>query len=185
MAYIRPHKEGWRAEVFKRGQRLSKKFPDRSAAEQWATETERKIDGRQPGQTPSFDRPGPALVTSVPVTVLRARRSIPYYEAEIVSGAVPTSIASGVYFLIRRGEVVYVGQSLDVLHRIARHRREGRIFDAYSVIECVPEQLDELERTYIKAFVPEDNWSLGNPARQALPTLPDTPEPASSAILGS
>lgn len=185
MAYIRPHREGWRAEVFKRGQRVSKKFPTKEAAERWAAETERKIGGRVVGQTPVFDGDGPPLVTSVPTAVLRARRSIPYLEDEIVAAAVPTSTASGIYFLIRAGEVVYVGQSLDVLHRIARHRREGRPFDAYAVLECTVDKLDELERLYIRAFVPEDNWSMGNPLKQ-LPTLPqETPSPFSGATQGS
>lgn len=164
MAYIHEHKQGWRAQIYRHGQRVSKKFLTREEATIWADSTERRMDERKAGLPAPADTSSLALV-SAPVSVLRARRSIPYFEGDILRAAIPTRLASGVYFLIRDGEIVYVGQSVDVLHRIARHRREGRQFDAYSFIECEPSDLDDLERTYIRAFVPEGNLSFGNADR--------------------
>lgn len=107
-------------------------------------------------------RDGADLVTMVPRIVLDASRQIPHKQLDILEAAIPTSCASGVYFLLREREVVYVGQSVDVLHRIARHRREGKAFDSFAYIECPVDDLDRLEALYIKAFVPRENLALGS-----------------------
>lgn len=165
MGYIREHRKGqWRAEVFKHGQRLSKVLPTRESAEDWVTLTEAKAGAlsRRFAAQPATIVDGPDLVTAVPRLVLEAARSVPHSPLEVMAAAIPTRRASGIYFLLLGGEVVYVGQSVDVLHRVARHRREGRQFDAFSIIECEPQEMDELERKYILCLVPEGNLTFGN-----------------------
>jgi hypothetical protein len=56
---------------------------------------------------------------------------------------------------------------VDILHRIARHRREGREFDGYAHIVCPPEKMDELEAQYIAAFAPIGNVTFGNKSSRA------------------
>lgn len=169
MAYIRPYRGKWRAEVQKHGQRVSKLVDSQDEATTWAAHAEASLDASASRYKPreALVRADPNLVTMVPRAVLDACRQIPHPQVDVLAAAIPTALASGVYFLIRAGEVVYVGQSVDVLHRIARHRREGRAFDAFSYIECPAGDMDRLEALYIKAFVPEGNLSLGNHRERA------------------
>ncbi|WP_186260300.1 phage integrase Arm DNA-binding domain-containing protein [Burkholderia gladioli] len=61
----------------------------------------------------------------------------------------------GVYFLLSQGAIVYVGQSKNVLGRIATHRAEGeKRFDRVFVVECKASELDHLEALYIDKFCP-------------------------------
>ena len=79
----------------------------------------------------------------------------------------------GVYFLFCGEELIYVGQSVDVLSRLTNHRNKG--FDRYSVILCEPEELTDLEAAYILLFKPRLNGGghgdrhhrLGGPNRPA------------------
>lgn len=62
---------------------------------------------------------------------------------------------SGIYFLHFRGEVVYVGQAVDMRRRIGQHISEGtKSFDAISYAACEPERLAGLERRYIDKLLP-------------------------------
>lgn len=164
MAYIREFRSKWRAEVQKHGQRLTKVCDTQEDAKLWAEAAEATLNSQKRRYSPRevFVSLGADLVTMVPRGVLEASREIPHPLFDILAAAVPTRRSSGIYFLMREGEVVYVGQSVDVLHRIARHRREGKHFDAYSYMECEAADLDRLERLYIRALVPEDNMSFGN-----------------------
>lgn len=149
------------------GQRSSKVLDSEVEARLWADHEAAKFGAQTIRYKPRLlVRNGPDLVTMVPRLVLDACRQIPHSHVNILEAAVPTSMASGVYFLIRLGEIVYVGQSVDVLSRIARHRREGKQFDAYSYIECERDDLDRLESLYIRALVPEGNLSFGNHREQ-------------------
>lgn len=183
MAHIKQHGTGWRVEIYKHGHRLSKKWATREEADAWAKETEERLGKRKTGEARVLPGDAPQLMTGVPLSVLKARTQIPYYEAQIVSSSIPTRMASGVYFLLRGENVIYVGQSVDVLHRIARHRREGRMFDAFAYIECVAADLDRLESSYIKALVPEENWSFGNSTQLTRPQVrrPRKPRPLTAA----
>lgn len=168
MAYIREYRGKWRAEVQKAGRRESKVVDTEEEAKLWAAFAESAIDATSK-RFRTRDRlveNGPDLVTMVPKLVLQACREIPHPQIDILEAAIPTRMASGVYFLLRGEDVVYVGQSVDVLGRISRHRREGKRFDAYSYMECSPDAMDRLERLYIKAFVPEENVSFGNHREQ-------------------
>lgn len=169
MAYIRQWRGKWRAEVQKHGQRLSKVAETEDEARAWASHLEGQLEATAKRYKPRVVPIGPDLVTMVPRLVLDACRQIPHSKLDVLEAAIPTARASGVYFLLSEGEVTYVGQSVDVLHRVARHRREGRAYDAFSYIECERSEMDRLEALYIKAFIPVGNISFGKPAGMRSP----------------
>ena len=67
----------------------------------------------------------------------------------------------GIYFLIRDGEIVYVGQSTcNILERIARHTRD-KVFDSFTVIHMTSDvDLDRLEAEYVYQLNPEYNKTM-------------------------
>lgn len=85
---------------------------------------------------------------------------------------------SGIYFLIRQGVVVYVGQSASARLWIAQHADESvhgtgdwghsepKLFDSASYIPCAISDLCRLERAFIIELRPEYNATYGcwNPA---------------------
>lgn len=76
----------------------------------------------------------------------------------IVNNATKQEIQCGIYFLIKGGEIVYIGKSIDCASRLISHRmgRNGW-FDAYFVIPAEIERLDGLEAAYIAKFNPPVN----------------------------
>lgn len=68
------------------------------------------------------------------------------------------TVVCGIYFLIRDGEIKYVGQSVDIFKRIREHRQHAYIkFDRFSMIPVRKEKLTEVETWYIQHFRPEYN----------------------------
>ena len=65
----------------------------------------------------------------------------------------------GLYFLICRGESVYVGQSVDAMLRVCYHATGSTEdkFDSFAVVQAAAEDLDRLEMAYIAAFAPRYN----------------------------
>jgi hypothetical protein len=63
---------------------------------------------------------------------------------------------SAVYFLSHKGEVIYVGQSVNFLSRIVKHTEE-KVFDAVYYLPTAPERLEETEKRYIRELKPRDN----------------------------
>ena len=63
---------------------------------------------------------------------------------------------SGIYFLIKDGRIVYVGQSENVHYRAFVHAKQ-KDFDSYTYIPCELSQLGILEAAYINALKPELN----------------------------
>jgi hypothetical protein len=76
-------------------------------------------------------------------------------ETDIVSAANTWELATGVYFLIDSGRVVYVGQSVNVYARIASHH--DKVFDSFAFIPCCKEMLNNLESLYIHILRPALN----------------------------
>jgi hypothetical protein len=74
---------------------------------------------------------------------------------------IPLEILSsppGVYFLCQKGEIVYIGQSLNVAQRIITHRKEGfKEFDSAFYIQCHISHLDHFEMALIRYFRPKFN----------------------------
>lgn len=61
----------------------------------------------------------------------------------------------GIYFLIDKKTVVYVGQSNNIMSRISGH--SVKKYTSIIYIECDKEELDKLETDYIIAFNPKYN----------------------------
>lgn len=93
---------------------------------------------------------------------------------EIVDSAVqytPRPRIIGVYFLIKDREIIYVGQSVDILSRIDTHRANPsprsypwcpstlpeKDFDSFAFIEIEETDLNVVERFYILVFNPRCN----------------------------
>jgi len=81
-------------------------------------------------------------------------------------------LRSGVYALVYRGEVVYIGQSRAMIVRVYSHRSlarrqappwspiKGVVFDEVHVMPCPVAQLDELEYDLINLYKPRGNTNL-------------------------
>lgn len=63
---------------------------------------------------------------------------------------------SGIYFLIRRKEIVYIGQAVNIPSRIGDHCRRVS-FDSYHWIPCAVSRLDAVERAYLDEHLPPLN----------------------------
>jgi hypothetical protein len=64
----------------------------------------------------------------------------------------------GVYFLCDRGDVVYVGKSVNVIARVATHATERRKdFGAAFFLPAPPSEIDGLEAEYAKLLKPKYN----------------------------
>ncbi len=71
---------------------------------------------------------------------------------------------TAVYFLFDADELVYIGQSKNMLSRIGQHIKGSKAFDSYTFIECGEDELDGLEAAYIKQYQPKLNTVGTNPA---------------------
>jgi hypothetical protein len=60
----------------------------------------------------------------------------------------------GVYLLMRKGQVVYIGSSLNMPNRVRDHKTNGRPFDQVFYIATHAIQREALERTLIRAINP-------------------------------
>jgi hypothetical protein len=86
---------------------------------------------------------------------------------EILRAAQPLpALASGVYFLIDKTRVVYVGQSIKVIARVLEHVGSKR-FNQFTFIPCAVDDLDRIESLYIHMLRPPLNASAGNGAMRA------------------
>lgn len=65
-----------------------------------------------------------------------------------------------VYFLVRRGEVVYVGQTKKGMMRPLAHRYD-KDFDEVYIMPCDEKNLDFIESEYIVKYKPEYNKTIG------------------------
>jgi predicted GIY-YIG superfamily endonuclease len=77
----------------------------------------------------------------------------------ILSKSIPALPKCGIYFLIKGKEIVYVGQSIHIPRRLKEHRK-GKDFNRIFFIKCRPGDLDDLEKYYIREFVPRLNKQL-------------------------
>lgn len=67
----------------------------------------------------------------------------------------------GIYYLWREDEIVYIGQSTNILFRVATHLNSGvKVFDSYTYEECAPHLLDKLELENIIKHKPLYNVAL-------------------------
>jgi hypothetical protein len=78
----------------------------------------------------------------------------------ILAGALDRLAAKepGVYFLVNDGQIVYVGQSIDVGGRVRTHVADpAKQFTHAAWIPCEPARLDAVERFWINALRPAYN----------------------------
>jgi hypothetical protein len=66
----------------------------------------------------------------------------------------------GIYFLINRGVVTYIGKSKDWFARMMYHKVQLMPFDSARLIECSEDKLDYYESRWIKRFMPIYNHQL-------------------------
>ncbi len=66
------------------------------------------------------------------------------------------NICFGVYFLCKGKEVVYVGQSRNLLVRISNHKRD-KDFDRIFLYPCDRDDMDGMEGAFIKLLAPKLN----------------------------
>jgi hypothetical protein len=76
---------------------------------------------------------------------------------QIIESAKPWQQSSGVYFLIDKDKIVYVGQSVNIYARIPTHH--DKKFDKYAYIPCKPRLLNVLESLYIHLLQPKLNFT--------------------------
>jgi hypothetical protein len=88
-----------------------------------------------------------------------------YGEEQIVENAMPWTGQVGIYFLVRQGKVVYVGQSVNVAARVAQHHDKD--FDSVTIVECDRKVLDVLESLYIHFLRPPLNGNTPSKAMSA------------------
>lgn len=65
---------------------------------------------------------------------------------------------AGVYLLWLNDELVYVGQSINGTSRIMDHRKD-KVYNRYTWISVSLEELDDIERFFIKKYRPKYNVS--------------------------
>lgn len=159
MASIKQCGDKWRVQIKVGGTRASNTFSTEAAARDWATALETRLRKRADLQEVIDVVAG---LPHFPKRILEAMASAPLSPDEIVDGSMPKTVLCGIYFLIRDDRIVYVGQSKNALRRVGRHIDDGKDFDRFTIAPCAEEDLDRLERTYITAFYPEQNLTLGN-----------------------
>lgn len=65
--------------------------------------------------------------------------------------------SSGVYFLLIRGVVIYVGQTHDIINRILQHKAQLMKYDKVRFIKCDESKLSYYEKRWIEKFRPINN----------------------------
>lgn len=63
----------------------------------------------------------------------------------------------GIYFCMRQGVVVYIGQTTDLVNRMVYHKTQLLDHDAVRFIPCDERVLDFYEKRWIKKFKPVEN----------------------------
>lgn len=133
----------WRVQVYVMGVRKSATFRTNREAIAWASVTENRIREAHSRRRELEEKTG--MKTSK-VTA-----------NEILDGRIPRVNFPGIYILFDDHRVTYVGQSKNILARIAAHSQNGRAFTSYFVIPCLECDLDATEQYYIDLLKPPEN----------------------------
>jgi hypothetical protein len=87
-------------------------------------------------------------------------KKLPILEYDNIKNMIATTIEfariSGVYFLFDGDEIVYVGQSVNVLNRVTSHFYDKK-FDKVALLRVPEKDLLAIESIYIKKFLPKYN----------------------------
>ena len=105
------------------------------------------VDGKLQNETPSHE-----VLNAASFAITGEHLAT---KAKIIEAASSFDRETGVYFLLNKGEIVYIGQSVHVRTRVDMHRQEKKIeFDAVAYVLCDKKDLDFLESMYIYKFSP-------------------------------
>lgn len=157
VAHISPQGKKWRVQTYVQGKRSSQTFKTEALARAWADRFEAKAAGMPQLRALLSDH---RILPLLPFKFRQAMEKANYTESEIIASAFSVEYDSGVYFLVREGRVVYIGKTTNVLARVLKHRQTSKKFDSFSFIPCLPEHMDELERTYICLLMPDENQKM-------------------------
>lgn len=76
----------------------------------------------------------------------------------LLANRLPAAPICGVYFLLRAGRIVYVGQSIDVMRRVSDHQKAPPCeFDGVAFQNVAQPDLARVEAFFIWRFDPEGN----------------------------
>jgi len=91
---------------------------------------------------------------------------------------------SGVYFLCKDQEVIYIGQSVSPGSRISAHCAEGRrAFDSAFLLPCPRSELNELEGSFIRVLKPSLQGRAGPNGKPIAPMTKGIPEEVVSKVV--
>ena len=89
-------------------------------------------------------------------------------EEDVVFEAQPINSVCGIYFLVRKNAIVYVGQTTNIFQRLGEHIKT-KPFDSVTFLPIDdPDDLDLFEAHYIEKFNPILNH--GPDGKKKLPT---------------
>jgi hypothetical protein len=146
VASIRQRGSSWTVEIRRLGVSLCRTFKTRKEADEWAKTEEKHIvlENERRNKKPRNADP-------------RAEFSS---AGEVVSSAVPVHNGPGVYVLIERDVITYVGRARNAIARILAHSKNGRRFTHYVIIPCEEARLALLEEKMIIRLRPAENRYL-------------------------
>ena len=64
---------------------------------------------------------------------------------------------SGIYFLIKKKRVVYIGRTIDLMGRLLSHQVYSGDYDSIRIIPCDPADFSKYENRWITKFRPKYN----------------------------
>lgn len=137
----------------------SKTFATHEEAKAWADEVEAELRSMRDVHGVRDGAVGSELVGQ-PRTMAQIMR---------LPRLLPNQSMSGIYFLFKDGECIYIGQSRQVYVRVREHRTTKgptRAFDSYSWVRCDIENLDRIEQWYIEKFSPIYNTTWNEAGRR-------------------
>lgn len=148
MASIQAYGEKWRVQIEIAGVRDSSVFKEEYEAKAWAKARTEELQFLKKMRVNAR--------RSLKNTQAFSEATRSYSAEEIISKSTPYQPTCGVYFLMHKDTIVYVGQSVNVYRRTDGHLK-AKLFDRITVIECPKEDLDRVERLYIEKFKPALN----------------------------
>jgi hypothetical protein len=152
MASITPLRNRWLARVRRDGRSASKVFDDEQEARLWAAD---------------FEEHGRLLLSVLPPKIVGWKAidpdRLPRHRL---------STFTGLYFLYLRGELVYVGKSVNVVQRVEQHFLRVE-FDSWAWTPVDLASLDKAERHFIKKHRPRYNIKHNLDAMKVLRKPPE------------
>lgn len=159
MASIQKMGDKWRVQVKVKEARDSASFSTEEDAIAWGRMTEERL--KRGIEVKQLLEVG-VKPAHFPTRIFQAMMDAPANASQIIAASVEKSAFCGIYFLIKDGQIVYVGQSINAMRRLTRHIDEGKDFDRFAVVSCPKDDMDKMERTFIAALAPKENMTFGN-----------------------